>query len=343
MTNIEQHPLDTAQWSTPGAGGGDACIVTRTLPDRPRSLIDMADLLALGALAVGTPIASILSDKQLGALASNLTRFLPPGFRQEAKLDTFVKLGGMSRDEAVTLRDRQLEQRLTSLVFFLKQLGGRPAYKATVEGQENVAEALAHGRGAVIWIADFVFASEITRQAFHSVGHPLTHMIRPEHGLSSTRFGLRYLNPIHARVEMPYLRERIVFDRNDPQKARHRLEQCLAENGLISILACAYEGRKLVYCPFLRGRLALAAGAPALAFKMRCPILPVFALPSPRAPNFVVTIGKPLSMSATDRDTALLQATSDFVQRLAPYVNAYPHLWRGWPSLAGDSVISDTA
>lgn len=310
----------------------DARIVTRAIPPVDRQLIGLGDLLALSVLAA-TPVASMLPARRLRSAAVRMAGLLPAGFRQEAALETFVALGGLSRDQADALRRRQLAQKLTSLAFFIKQLGGNPVYEIAVEGREHVTEALAGGRGAVIWIADFVFASEVARQAFHALGHPLTHVLRPEHGFSSTRFGVGCLNPVHMKVGRRHVREFVVFDRDRPDDTRRRLERRLGENGLISLLACAYEGRTLVRAPFLSGGLHLAVGAPALAFKMDCPILPVFIRPSPVAPHFTASIGRPLMMSGTDRHSAILQATEDFVSRLAPRVEAHPELWRGWSSL----------
>lgn len=309
-----------------------ARIVTRATPPVDRPLVGQGDLLALGVLA-GTPVASILSVDRLRAAALRMARLLPAGFRQEASLETFVALGGLSHDEAAALRRRQLEQKLISLALFIKQLGGSPVNEIAVEGREHITDALAGGRGAIIWIADFVFASEVIRQAFHTLGHPLTHVIRPEHGFSATRFGVRCLNPVHMKVGKRHVREFVVFDRDRPDDTRRRLEQRLGENRLISLLACAYEGRTLVRAPFMRGGLDLAVGAPAVAFKMGCPILPVFIRPSPAAPRFTVTIGEPLKMSGTDRRSAILEADEDFVARLSPCVEANPELWRGWSSL----------
>jgi len=310
-----------------------ARIVTRDMPTADRRVVGLADIMALGVLLAGTPVASVSSSSQLRAMAARAARLLPAGFRQEATLETFVALGGFSPEEGVALRRRQLEHRLTSLAFFIKQLVAKSPYEISVEGREHVDEALAGGRGAVIWIADFVFASEVVRQAFHALGHPLTHMIRPEHGFSSTQVGLKYLNPVHRKAGDRYVREYVVFDRDRPDDARQRMEKRLGENGMISILACAYEGRTLVQSPFMHGRLPLAIGAPAIAFKMGCPILPVFAWPSPAAPNFTVSIGRPLTMKSADRHSAILEATKDFVSQLAARVEANPELWRGWSSL----------
>ncbi|QIG50056.1 hypothetical protein G5V57_21440 [Nordella sp. HKS 07] len=242
-----------------------ARIVTRAMPTADRRAVGLADIMALGVLLAGTPVASVSSSSQLRAMAARAARLLPAGFRQEARLETFVALGGFSPGEAVALRRRQLEHRLTSLAFFIKQLVAKSPYEIIVEGREHVDEALAGGRGAVIWIADFVFASEVVRQAFHVLGHPLTHMIRPEHGFSSTQVGLKYLNPVHRKAGDRYVRE--------------------------------------------------------------------YAWPSPAAPSFTVSIGRPLTMKSADRHSAILEATKDFVSQLAPRVEANPELWRGWPSL----------
>jgi lauroyl/myristoyl acyltransferase len=209
------------------------------------------------------------------------------------------------------------------------------------EGGEHLDAALAHGRGAVLWIADLVFANDIPKIALARRGIRASHLSRPEHGFSATRFGLRWLNPLRQDFELRYLRERIVYDRNDPNAAGETMRARLAENGVVSILACAQEGRAFIEADFLGARLRMAGGAPRLAYESGSALLPVFTMPAWQSHGFCVTVGPPLALDGANRKEAAAAATADFLERLEPLVCARPHLWRGWPSLRHAGLAHD--
>jgi lauroyl/myristoyl acyltransferase len=324
-------------------GGGTARIVERKLAAIARPAMHASDIAIAAMLIAGIPLSALLPDSAIKALCRVFARIVPSGFRQDANEAQIAAGAGLGRDAAREILARQAEARLEALGFFLKSCLRPGALKLDVEGTEHVETALKGGKGAVVWIADFVFGSEGGREAFYKIGRPLSHMSRPEHGFSDSTFGVNVLNRVRLWAENRFLHERIIYRREAPSIALGRMKARLAENGLVSILACAYEGRNLVEADFLKGKARLAGGGPGLAASSGCPVLPVYIVPNPAPPHFKAIIGAPLDLAGASREDAVLAATKDFLKRMEPHVLAHPHLWRGWPGLASAEAAQPKA
>jgi lauroyl/myristoyl acyltransferase len=210
--------------------------------------------------------------------------------------------------------------------------GWRP--KIEVKGREHLDAALAEGKGAVLWVAHFIFAANVAKVGLAELGFRVSHLSRPDHGFSSTRFGLKVLNPVRAAFEDRYLVERIVFDRAHPAPALLRARKTVAAGGTVSFTAGAWEGSTLAEAPFLGSRITLAMGPVWLARASGAPLLPVFAWRTDAADRFEVEIGAPIEAPASaPEDAAMAAATAEFLRRLEPRVLARPSQWRGWSAL----------
>ena len=210
-----------------------------------------------------------------------------------------------------------------------------PRQRIEFVGLEHLLRALESKHGAVLWMADFVEAGDITKIGLNSRGLPISHLSRPEHGFGGSRFAIKWLNPIRTRYENRFLAKRIVYDREHPQTAHACLAAILERNGIVCITASQHEGVSLAEAKFLSGRIRLATGAPRTAYRARCPILPIFVL---RDRNellaYSMVFEHPLDLPSTvESDKAVMHATADFVERLERYVTAYPDLWVGWRRL----------
>jgi glycosyltransferase involved in cell wall biosynthesis/predicted LPLAT superfamily acyltransferase len=205
----------------------------------------------------------------------------------------------------------------------------------TLEGRHHLDNALARGKGAVLWMAHFAFAGTIVKMAIHAGGYRLGHLTRPEHGFSKTRFGIAVLNPIRTSFENRYLTRRIVYRRERPSSALNAMREVLTENGVVTLTAGAWEGSQIVAAPFLGSTILLAAGPARVALDSSAPLLPVFGNKIGRD-HFSVRIGEPIDFRSDDRDVAARLATHDFLTALEPMVLAYPDQWRGWSELIDD-------
>lgn len=260
-----------------------------------------------------------LGGKSIDAVAARITRALRRNDARE----------GLNL--AADLRGSRYE------VAFQALRGYRPGGwhpKIEVAGREHLDGALARGKGVVLWAAHFVFAPNIAKVGLHDLGYRVNHLSRPDHGFSSTEFGLRYLNPVRSRFEDAHLESRIVFDRAHPAPALLRARKIAGRNGIVSFTAGAWEGSSLVEAEFLQSRITLAMGPVWLARASGAALLPVFAVRTALPDEFRVEIGRPIAVpSDIGEEECFVAATAEFLTRLEPRVLEYPGQWRGWSSL----------
>jgi lauroyl/myristoyl acyltransferase len=159
-----------------------------------------------------------------------------------------------------------------------------------------------------------------------------THLSRPEHGFTTSDFGIRFLNPLRIKFECTYLAERVVFDRMNPKPAMSQLLACLHSGGIVSIMASMHKGGTLVDLPFLAGRLKFSLGALRLARLSGAAVIPVFVLRDRKhVDSFEVIFDTPLAMPKGLRCADDLRAAAcEYRDRLETVVGDRPESWVGW-------------
>jgi lauroyl/myristoyl acyltransferase len=200
-----------------------------------------------------------------------------------------------------------------------------------VIGREHIDTALERGRGTILWAGDFVSAPLVEPMALHQVGVPLYHLSNWYHGITNTRFAIRWLNPLITTAENRYLAERIVRTPGS-FSALVTLQERLEENRVVGMRAIgAIEGpSRVLDLPFLDGRIAIATGAVELAMITGAEVLPMFAVCNDAGEYEVhVEASIPIRIGG-DRKKAVADAAAEFVARLEPYVMSYPGQWIGW-------------
>lgn len=206
--------------------------------------------------------------------------------------------------------------------------------KIVLEGRDHLDAMLARGKGAVLWMAHFAFAGTVVKMALHSAGYRLAHFSRPEHGFSKTRFGMTMLNPIRTSFENRHLTRRLVYRHEQPAAAMLAIRDFLAENGVVTMTAGAWEGSRIIEAPFMGGVIRLAAGPVRVARESSAGLLPVFGVKTSRSDEFLVRVGEPIKLPPNaGADEAALTAAPAFLSALAPTVLKYPEQWRGWSAL----------
>ena len=108
----------------------------------------------------------------------------------------------------------------------------------------------------------------------------------------------------------------------------------LAENGVVTMTAGAWEGSRIIEAPFMGGIIRLAAGPVRVARESSAGLLPVFGVRTSRSDEFLVRVGEPIELPPNaGADEAALAAAPAFLGALAPMVLKYPEQWRGWSAL----------
>lgn len=201
--------------------------------------------------------------------------------------------------------------------------------KMRLEGEEHLKAALAQGKGAILWLAPFVFNSATTKIVLHEKGYRVTHLSSPKHGYSETKFGVAYLNKVRCIPEDRYIAQRVIFDRYAPSTAMRRLMRALKSGEVVSIVAASTEGSDMIKGPVFGGRLPVAVGAPRLAGLTGAPVLPTFTFRD--GDVFRTVIEKPLDLpKAAGNDERCIAAAAEFLSRSEPWVRRFPGQWRAW-------------
>lgn len=254
-----------------------------------------------------------------------------PGIKRGAKIvQQALGIADRKQAEAIArdLRASANELKTQSLKTWRPVRGWRP--RIVLEGEEHLARALDGGKGAILWVAPFVFYSGPTKIALHGKGYAVSHLSSPLHGFSGTRYGIRFLNRIQCIPEDRLIKERIVFDRNAPSTAMRRMVRALKAGEVVSIAAASTEGLEAIEAPFFGGITPIAVGAPRLAGLTGAPLLPMFAVRE-RDGAFRIAIEAPIALDPKQSsDARCVAAAVDFFRRLEPWVRKHPEQWRGW-------------
>lgn len=313
--------------------GRDDAIVHRARKFAPTPAWEFSDLTTILGLAMLLPPSWLLPERLWGPLWRARVRLKLLTNRRAIRYGAKIiraALGDVDARNAwrisEDLRAAVHEMRMQDLRAW-RPGGWRP--NVALEGEDYLRHALAQGKGAVLWVAPFVFNSGPTKIAIHRQGYRVSHLSSPKHGYSETRFGVGYLNRIRCIPEDRYLSQRIMFDRHAPSTAMRRMMRALKAGEVVSIVAASTEGSDMIQAPIFGGRLPVAVGAPRLAGLTGAPLLPLFTVRD--GDGFRVIIEAPIEMIARGgTDERCVAAAGEFLRRSEPWVRRFPEQWRAW-------------
>jgi lauroyl/myristoyl acyltransferase len=254
--------------------------------------------------------------------------------RQKRDLNHSVRMRVGQRELAVTPEAicrgylaSHIERKLLTMRLY------RPgAWAPTIHimGQQHIESALQRGNGAVLWDSNFAYASLLTKMALFQQGFRLIHLSQPSHGFdSSTRYGVRFLNPIIWSMEARFLSERVELSPKGSAVAMRTLVRRLKSNGIVSITVRNTENDEHRF-PFVDDEVSIAPGAPYLSSKTGAALLPVFTTRD-ECGDYLVTIEPPIDLDTRQSTKNAIQAASaQYARRLEPYVLQRPEQWMSW-------------
>lgn len=205
--------------------------------------------------------------------------------------------------------------------------GWRPEIRLI--GTAYLDAALEKGQGAILWVCYGHGGKLVAKLAIHRAGYSVSHLSRPRHGLSPTKFGRRFLNKIQTTIENRYIAERVTIQDGEFQKAVRSLIARLRSNKVISITVHRDAARPKAIS-FIEGQIFLADGAGWLAYKTGAALLPVFTYRDAKG-MLNVEIQSPIdTRQAETEEASVFRTQQDYAGRLATFVLEYPSEWRGW-------------
>ncbi len=290
----------------------------------PTRLIGWNDVRVMGSLPPGLLVAWGAPEPWWDALGKGFSRLHSTRSRRLAQHIRTVIGPASLADSPEQVALEYLANRLPSKLQRLRLLGPRgwnPELR--LQGREHIAAALAQGRGAVLWIAPFLFSGLVSKLTLHRAGFAISHLSRHDHGFSRTAFGIRILNPLITRVENRYAERIVIPEDGSVRGAFQAMQQRLRENGLVSVTV-GPQGVQALSAPVLSGALRVAPGAPKLAARARAPLLPVVVIRE--APgSFITFVEPPLELpGGLPPGTVALQAVAELGRRLEPYLLRWP-------------------
>lgn len=234
-------------------------------------------------------------------------------------------------------RDRETKIERKRLYVVAERWSGRWRPNIALEGIDDVAAALARGKGVILWFDDFIDHNVVAKKGLYEAGYPIHYLSSMFHGSSASAFGRLYLNPIQVAVESSYLRERLVLGESDlggrsELACTRRMVEILGGNGIVGIANILTSGSRLVEVPFgASARLTMPTGPANLALQRGAALFPVATIETGPLASYSVIIGPELVLDASKgKDAALADAATQYAERLLPLVKAYPDQWLGW-------------
>jgi lauroyl/myristoyl acyltransferase len=238
--------------------------------------------------------------------------------------------GALGEREARALFVEHLRRKYEHLLGRIRDTHARGWHpEIEVLGAEHVREALAAGRGAVLWVTAFC-GPLVPKIGFELAGLRVAQLSMPFHGgFSRSRAALRVLNPWTRRAEDKHLAERVVIPLDGTLGYMRRLSEILLANGCLSI-AGEHRGRRNVTVPFLDGKESFATGAWNLARSTGAALLTVRAeRTAPGAYRIVIDPPVKIDASAARRESAST-VIGELAARLEAAIRANPADWERW-------------
>jgi lauroyl/myristoyl acyltransferase len=194
-----------------------------------------------------------------------------------------------------------------------------------VAGAEYIETALARGCGVVLWINMFAYSDLATKKGLHEAGYRISHLSRPHHGISRTRFGIRVLNPVWTRIENRYLAERVTIHDDDSGSALATLRTRLKENRIVSITV-GDQAKRTVEVSIVGTTVRVATGPLHLARTMNAVLIPVFTVMRDTG-TLVVNVERPLMTGDDDRAESYGSVAQRHAWMLEHYLQQFPGQW----------------
>ncbi len=228
---------------------------------------------------------------------------------------------------------------------YMAQLAGwhwKP--RIIVEGADEIGRATARGRGVLVWCDGLQAQLLMGTRALRESGIEAYQVNAKLHGLSTTAFGQRVINPVLLGLENRFLKGRLAFDSSESVHVTRRILEALRANAVVLVAANTYQGRRFVQAPIGQSGYAHFATTPAnFAAKGRTTLLGMSTVETIPFTEFRAVI-RPLALprqqlNSGDRDAAIAEVISAFRDALEDVVVSYPAQCLGMGrDLVGQSI-----
>jgi len=211
---------------------------------------DVRELLGLGGAAAATVLPS-RSWPALNRFASRLRYRRKRAKGHAGFAEAMRAVLGIDDDAVIEERFRTHLEMMArrKFVVALDLVARRRNPQIDVLGADGLREALARGRGAIVWASQFAFQTLAGKRALWEQGFRPIQISDAYHGFTSTRFGNVTHNPMLRHAEERYLKQRVVFDRDSGAAVTRRIVSLLDQGELILLTNNIHAGTMFVELP----------------------------------------------------------------------------------------------
>jgi lauroyl/myristoyl acyltransferase len=214
--------------------------------------------------------------------------------------------------------------------------GGGDAVRPGFEGAEYLRQALAQGRGVIVWESRGFGHRLLAKHLLAAHGFPVHQIHGPNNmgGLltddaSASWVRRAVLRPFFDAIERPSVASIYNLAADGTLTSARHLLGLLRDNAILCITGDGQAGQALRPVRFLDSLEPASTGMVTLAEMTGAPILPVFCARVGHRIGLVVE--RPIDINAAlDRESRLRDAVQQFMDRLEAWVRRYPGQFRNW-------------
>ena len=219
-------------------------------------------------------------------------------------------------------------------VFALLPLRGVARDATGIVGEDRLRQALAEGRGAILWISNHWARLTTLKRALHAHGFAVHKVHAEQHlggfsGHGDTWVQQRIITPFFDRHESAIVAGIVTIKRGSLSVVRD-LAACLQANGIVCVAADGHNGQRFIPHSLLGIDEAFPTGAVTLARTSGAPLLPVFCLPGPGRSMQVVVEPAVALPAGLDREGIVRAAIDQYVARLEHRMRRHPSRYVNW-------------
>ena len=192
--------------------------------------------------------------------------------------------------------------------------------KVTIEGKENLDEALKKGQGAILLSAHFGnFPLMFGRMAL--AGYKTNCIMRRMRDGQFDKYVSNFSNENGVRA---------IYSLPHRQCLEHSLKSLRDNQILFILLDQNYGEAGGVFVDFFGHPAATATGPVIFSYRSGAPILPVFIVRD-RVDQYKIIIDSPVMLEAIQNEQlGLVRNTAQLTKIIEGYIRRYPHEWVGW-------------
>jgi lauroyl/myristoyl acyltransferase len=312
-------------------GAGSAIFFSRReVHPRRKRLVNAGDLKEILLLGFYLCVAAAVPVRYWDRICRFVSRIRFRRHRRKlfARLERDLAAVAPATDPEKFFRDYIASLHRRRLFYMAHVAGWHWKPRILVEGAEEIGRALASRRGALVWCESLAAQTLIGKRALHESGIRAWQVAAREHGLSTTLFGLRVINPILLAIENRFLAGRLAFGATETVSVTRRMLESLGANAVVLVAANTYYGHRFVQVPIGERGYAHFSTVPAnIAVQRKAALLGMSAVETVPFAEYrivIVPIETPRDIVPGKRDRAIAEMVAAFRDRLTPVVANYP-------------------